>query len=133
MQAHLSLLRRRRQTLRAADGDFYWLDDEDRPSVVGELVRLDGVDRLRELVEVEQEKAELREAFRAELLRPGGFHLSNGVTDHADRGVAARREVDPFRAEVVGVRSAVEVAEPLELAEQMVHGLFADPQPGREV
>ena len=44
------------------------------------------------------------------------------------RGVRARR----FGAQVVGVGSALEVVEALELAEQVVERLFADPQSGRQ-
>ncbi len=51
--------------------------------------------------------------------------------DHANRGGAAWGEDDAFGAQVAGVWSALEVVEALELAEEVVEGLFADPQPGR--
>src|SRR5438552_5938113 len=89
--------------------------------------------QLRHLVELEQEVAELREARRAELLRPGGLHVGNCLADYANRGGAASREGDPFGAEVVGVRSSLEIAEALELAEQVVEGLFADPEPSGQL
>ena len=42
-------------------------------------------------------------------------------------------EGDALGAQVVGIRSALEVAEPLELAEQVVEGLLADPEPGGQL
>jgi hypothetical protein len=86
-----------------------------------------------ELVERQQQLAELQEAFRAELSRRGGLDLGDGFADQADGGVAAGGEGDAFRPEVVGARPAVEVAELLELAEQVVQRLFADPQSGGQV
>ena len=50
-----------------------------------------------------------------------------------DRRDAAWCEGDAFGSQVVGVRSALEVAEALELAEQVVQGLLADAQPRREL
>ena len=88
---------------------------------------------LREPADFEQEVAELGEAFRAELLRPGGLDFADRLADHADRGVAAWGEGDAFGAQVVGIWPAFEVAEALELAEQVVEGLFADPQPGGQL
>jgi hypothetical protein len=73
---------------------------------------------------------ELGEAFGAELLRPGGLHFADGVADHVDCGGAAWGECDAFGAEVVGIGQALEIVEALELAEQVVEGLLADPQPG---
>ena len=64
------------------------------------------------------------------MLRPTGLHLGDGLADHGDRGDAAWREGDALGAEVVGIRTALEVAEAFELAEQVVEGLLADPQPG---
>jgi len=72
----------------------------------------------------------LGEAFWAELLCPCGFDVADRVADHADCGGAAWGECDAFGAEVVGIRLALDVAEALELAEQLVESLFADPQPG---
>jgi hypothetical protein len=50
---------------------------------------------LRQLADVEQELAELGEAFRAELLRPGGFDLGDGFADtrtaELPRAVSATR------------------------------------------
>jgi hypothetical protein len=46
-------------------------------------------EELGQLVDVEQELAELGEAFGAELVRPGGLDLGDGFADHADRRVAA--------------------------------------------
>src|SRR6266508_1092272 len=53
---------------------------------------------LPRLVELEQEFAELGEAFRAELLRPGGLDFADGFADDADRGRAAWGEGDPLGA-----------------------------------
>ena len=85
--------------------------------------------RLRRLVEFEQEAAELGEALRPELLCPGALDFGDGVADYANRGGAAGGEGDALGAEVVGVRSALEVVEALELTEQVVERLLANPQP----
>jgi hypothetical protein len=84
-------------------------------------------------LEFEQEVAELGEAFRAELLRPSGFHLGDRVADHADRGDAPLSEDDAFGTEVVRVWFALEVTEVLEFAEEVVERLSADPQVRRDV
>src|SRR5262245_34346897 len=82
----------------------------------------------RLLVEVNEESPELVEALRSELLRPGGLHLADRLTDHADRSGAPGREGDALRAQVVGIGPALEVVEPLELSEQVVQSLLAHPQ-----
>jgi hypothetical protein len=71
----------------------------------------------------------LGEGLRAELLCPGGLHFADRLADHADRGGSSSREDDAFGAQVIGIRSALEGLEALELAEEVVEGLFADPQP----
>src|SRR5215472_4857993 len=86
---------------------------------------------LGEPVQIDQERAELPETLRAEFLLPTALDLGDGLTDDADGGGAARREGDALGAEVVGVRSPLEVAETLELAQEMVQGLLADPEPRR--
>jgi hypothetical protein len=53
-----------------------------------------------------------------------GLDFGDGIADHADRGGAASGEGDACRAEVVGVWSAFEAAEPLEFAEEVVEGPF---------
>ncbi len=78
-------------------------------------------------VELEQKVAELVETFRSELLSPGGLDLADGLSDHANRSDAAWSEGDALGAKVVGIRSTLEIAEPFELAEQVVQGLLADP------
>jgi hypothetical protein len=85
------------------------------------------------MVELEEEAAESGEALRAELLRPGGLHFADRLADDADRGGAAAGEGDAFGAQVLGIWSALEVAEALELAEEVVEGLLADPQPGGQL
>ena len=85
--------------------------------------------RLRQFVELEQEGTELGEAFSAEFLRPRGLEIGNGLADHADRGAAARGEGDALGAEVIRIRSPLEVAEAFELAQQVVEGLLADAPP----
>src|SRR5215207_2835960 len=82
------------------------------------------------VVELEQEALELGEALRAEALCPGALDLGDGVAERVDRAGAAWGQGDAFGALVVGIGSALEVVEALELAEQVVEGLFADPQPG---
>src|SRR5262249_26858637 len=77
------------------------------------------------LVEIVEESAELGEAFWPELLCPGGLHFADRFADDLDRGGAAWGEGDALGAEVVGIRSALEVVEALELAEQVVERLFA--------
>ena len=72
---------------------------------------------------------ELGEALRAELLRPGGLEIDDRLADDADEGVAADGEGDALAAEVSRVRSALEIAETLELAQQVVEGLLADAPP----
>lgn len=59
------------------------------------------------------------------MVRTGGLDLGDGFADHADRRVAARGEGDAFRTKVVGVWLALEVAELLELAEQVIQCLLA--------
>jgi hypothetical protein len=85
--------------------------------------------QLRRLVELQQEAAEPREARWAELLCPRGLHFADRLADHANRGGAPSGEGDAPGAQVVGVWSALEVAEAFKLAEKVVEGLFADPQP----
>jgi hypothetical protein len=69
----------------------------------------------------------------AELLGPFDLELADGLADDADRGDAARAEGDALRAQVVRVGPALEVAGTLELAEQVVERLLADPQPRRQL
>src|SRR5215207_11375723 len=87
---------------------------------------------LGRLVEVEKEIAKLVEAFRAELLRPAGFHLADRLANDADGGLATCGERDAFGAQVLGVWLACEVVEALELAEQVVDGLFGHAQAGSQ-
>jgi hypothetical protein len=47
-------------------------------------------EELGQLVDVEQELAELGGAFGAELVCPGGLDLGDCLADHTDRRVAAR-------------------------------------------
>lgn len=68
------------------------------------------------------------EALGAELLCPGGLEFVDRLADGERRGGAALGEGDAFGAEVVRVRSAFEVLEALELAEEVVEGLFANPE-----
>src|SRR5215211_3279063 len=85
------------------------------------------------VVELEQEALELGEALRAEALCPGALDLGDGVAERVDRAGAAWGQGDAFGALVVGIGSALEVVEALELAEQVVEGLFADPKPGGQL
>ena len=73
------------------------------------------------------------EALWAELLRPGGLDFADRLADDADRGSTAPGEGDTLGAQIVGIRASLEVAEPLELAEQVAEGLLADPQPGGQI
>ena len=82
-------------------------DGDPRMSAASESGRLavivagDAPGKLKALprpVELEQEFAELGEAFRAELLRPGGLDFADGFADDADRGRAAWGEGDPLGA-----------------------------------
>ena len=56
----------------------------------------------------------------------GGLDLADGVPDHAHRGDAAWGEGNALRPTVVGTPSTLELAEPFELAEQVVRSLLAD-------
>ena len=71
----------------------------------------------------------MREPLRAELGPPFTLDLGDGVTNHVDRVLAAAREGDAPRTQVVGVWQALEVAEPFELSEKVVERLLADPEP----
>jgi hypothetical protein len=75
----------------------------------------------------------LGEAFRAELLGPGGLDFADRLADHAHHRLAASGEGDALGAQVVGIRSPLEVVEALERAEQIVEGLLADPQPSGQL
>ena len=82
--------------------------------------------QLGQPAELEQKVAELVEPFRSELPSPGGLDLADGVPDHAHRGDAAWSEGNALRPTVVGIPSTLELAEPFELAEQVVRSLLAD-------
>jgi hypothetical protein len=69
-----------------------------RPAVLVAADAPGELSALPRLVELEQEFAELGEAFRAELLRPGGLDFADGFADDADRGRAAWGEGDPLGA-----------------------------------
>src|SRR5262245_24486829 len=60
--------------------------------------------RLRELVELYEEPAQLLEAFCPESFRPVALHLGDGLANHPDRRGAARRQHDALRPKVVGIR-----------------------------
>src|SRR5829696_9903318 len=85
------------------------------------------------VVELEQEALELGEALRAEALCPAALDLGDGVAERVDRADATWGQGDALGALVVGIGPALEVVEALELAEQVVEGLFADPQPGGQL
>lgn len=74
----------------------------------------------------------MREALAAELFLPVSFDLAYGIPDRVGSLFAAGREGDAFRAAVVRVGSALQVAASLELAEEVVDRLLAHPSPGGE-
>lgn len=88
---------------------------------------------LRRLIELEQKAAELREALLPELFLPVSLDSADGVSDGVGGPFAARGEGDPFRPSVIGVRSALQVAEAFELAEEVVDRLLAHASPGGEL
>ena len=58
--------------------------------------------------------------------KTSGGLFADGVPDHAHRGDAAWGEGNALRPTVVGTPSTLELAEPFELAEQVVRSLLAD-------
>src|SRR3954471_13166218 len=81
---------------------------------------------LGQLVELEEERAELGEPLRAELLRPGRLDFRDRLADDADRGGAAWGERDPLGGQVVGTRLVLAGVEGRAIAEQVVEGLLGD-------
>src|SRR4051794_40117003 len=77
----------------------------------------------RRLVQRAEQPLELAPVLRTKPCRPFALERRHRAADHPDRGDAAGGEVDPARAHVVGIDASLDVAELLELAEQVVHRL----------
>ena len=74
--------------------------------------------------ETGQQCTQRLDVLLAELLGPLALHLADSGADRAHRGMSARREMHAFGALVVRVVTTLQVAERLELAEVVVHGLL---------
>src|SRR3954468_19176778 len=72
-----------------------------------------------------KEQAELREAFGTELVLPFALDAADDVAHRLGCASAAAGERDALEALVARIVAPLQVAEPLELAEQVVQGLFA--------
>src|SRR4051794_19999421 len=89
--------------------------------------------RFVELPEVVEELAELVEALGAKALGPGVLDFGDRLADRGCGFGSAGGQDDPFRALVIRVGPALEIAEALELAEEMVERLFAHAESDGEV
>ena len=85
------------------------------------------------LTEFTKQLAQKSQAFRSEPPFPVVLDLPYGLPDDQDHRLAARREMDAPGAQVVRVVPTLEIAEALQLAEQVVDGLLARSQSGREL
>src|SRR3954449_11112077 len=75
-------------------------------------------------VEIAEEQAQLGEALGAELVLPFALDGADDVAHRLRCASAAAGERDALEALVAGIVAPLQVAEALELAEQIVQGLF---------
>src|SRR3954468_24111015 len=84
-------------------------------------------------VEIGEKQAQLGEGFGAELVFPFALDVADDVAHRLRCASSAGGERDALEALVARIVAPLQVAEALELAEQIVEGLFAHAGPGGQL